>query len=198
MSATPHSLRARPPAQVPLLAAACLAGLVSVLAPGLAEQLRAYSWPGNIRELDHALKHAAAMVESEVITVEDLPPVVQASCRGGKKAADPPPSDQAREGSGPAPLPGAAEDVINVEVLRRQIRTTSPARSSSEAAHEIPAHIEYAKRTWLATLIDECGGDLALIARYWDRSSEKTLRNLIRSYGLTEQLAAARSRGRTS
>ena len=82
-----------------------------------------------------------------------------------------------------------------MESLRHYILAT-PTLQAAGSPQDCPAHIEYAKRMWLKTLIDECHGDLALIARYWDRSSEKTLRNQIRHFGLQEQLAAARARAR--
>jgi len=37
-------------------------------------------------------------------------------------------------------------------------------------------------------------GDFAKIGRLWDRGSEKTLRKLVREYGLGDALDAARSR----
>jgi hypothetical protein len=42
-------------------------------APGLLDDLRRYPWPGNIRELDHALKHAATLSAGADITKDDLP-----------------------------------------------------------------------------------------------------------------------------
>jgi serine/threonine protein kinase len=48
-----------------------------LLGEGVAEKLSSYTWPGNIRELDHALKHAATMAEGSRIRYADLPrPVI--------------------------------------------------------------------------------------------------------------------------
>ena len=70
-------------------------------------------------------------------------------------------------------------------------------RSLAESGlFDIVAHIEHAKRTYLGLLIDELGGDLALIAQFWDRGSDKTLRNLMRTYGLTDRLRVAREKRR--
>ena len=89
-----------------------------------------------------------------------------------------------------------ADEIINVEALRRAIRSTGPASvDKSGAAHEIPAHLAHARRAYLAALIDELGGDLSLIAKFWDRTSRKTIRKLIKEYGLTGKLEAARLRG---
>jgi hypothetical protein len=65
---------------------------------------------------------------------------------------------------------------------------------SNRISWDVPAHGDHAKREWLGVLIDELGSDLARIGRLWDRGSEKTLRNLVRTYGLADRLKAARSR----
>lgn len=46
-------------------------GRVHFLEPGGLERLRNHDWPGNIRELENALRHAVAIAESEGLT-EDL------------------------------------------------------------------------------------------------------------------------------
>jgi hypothetical protein len=88
------------------------------------------------------------------------------------------------------------DEIIDVEALRRAIGSADPVSAgSSEAAHEIPGHVEHAKRTYLSALIDELGGDLSMISRFWDRTSTKTIRKLVRRYRLDGQLEAARARG---
>jgi DNA-binding NtrC family response regulator len=165
------------------------------LAPGLAERLGGYDWPGNIRELDHALRYASAMGRTPLITEADLPDGVQHAIAGGAAPAPTPHAPAAPASTAPAAAndPGA---VIDVAQLRDRIRGRRPAADTPP--HEDPSHIEHAKYTWLRTLIEECGGDLALIAQFWDRSSEKTLRNLIRAYGLADALAAARNQAKGS
>jgi len=148
-----------------------------MLAPGLAERLRAYSWPGNIRQLDYALRRALAMAESDLITEADLPDEV-------RQALDNAPDFEPREAAGIRKLEGG---VVDAEALRQTVRRTPPLQSEGT-----PAHIDFAKRVWLKTLIEECKGDLATIAHFWDRSSEKTLRNLIRALGLWDDLERAR------
>ena len=92
--------------------------------------------------------------------------------------------------------PAIRDEIIDVEALRRAIGSADPVSvGSSDAAHEIPGHVEHAKRTYLAALIDEFGGDLSLIARFWDRTSPKTIRKLVRRYRLAGELETARARG---
>lgn len=41
-----------------------------------------YPWPGNIRELEHALEHAFVLCNGPVITLEHLPPEIQEAWTG--------------------------------------------------------------------------------------------------------------------
>ena len=68
--------------------------------------------------------------------------------------------------------------------------------ASASNTHEVPGHIDHLRCVHLGALIDEFGGDLSLIGKYWDRGSEKTLRRLIKQYGLAERFEAARARPR--
>jgi DNA-binding NtrC family response regulator len=43
------------------------------MSEGTAEALRAYSFPGNVRELENALTHAAALASDKLISVDCLP-----------------------------------------------------------------------------------------------------------------------------
>lgn len=49
------------------------AGPVPCVSPEAEEAIRAYCWPGNLRELDNALRHAAAFADDGVIRPEHLP-----------------------------------------------------------------------------------------------------------------------------
>jgi DNA-binding NtrC family response regulator len=163
------------------------AGARKRLPDDLASALSRHPWPGNVRELDHALRHAAAMCEGEELSLADFPESVRASVGGCAKAVAP--------GGKAAPSRDRPpdSDVINVEALRRMIRSADPVSVAAErAAHGVPAHIEHAKRAYLAALIDELGGDLSLVAKFWDRTSEKTILKLVREYGLERDLEAAR------
>lgn len=53
--------------------------------------LRAYSWPGNIRELRNVIERAAVLAEDNTLTVEDLPPEFStgsASCSNGMNGTE--------------------------------------------------------------------------------------------------------------
>jgi DNA-binding NtrC family response regulator len=53
------------------------------ITPEALDVLRAYSWPGNIRELDNVLRRAVVFAEGDRITVEDLPAAVRDRSGGG-------------------------------------------------------------------------------------------------------------------
>ncbi len=50
------------------------------LAPGFMETVHAYSWQGNVRELENAIERAVIMARSSAITVSDLTPEVREEC----------------------------------------------------------------------------------------------------------------------
>jgi DNA-binding NtrC family response regulator len=50
--------------------------LVSHVSEEAMALLRGYSWPGNIRELEHAIERAVAMTNSQVLFPEDFPPEI--------------------------------------------------------------------------------------------------------------------------
>ncbi len=166
----------RSPLQVPRKVSSELLGL-----------LQRYPWPGNIRELEHALRHAVAMSDAEALRLSDFPDSVRAHFR----KESPAPRAPAATGG------GGGLRIIDREALRMAIRASDPKAAGTESSrHELACHIEYAKKLYLEALIEECHGDLALIGRYWDHHSEKTLRALIRKLGLAQQLQAARAKPR--
>ena len=59
---------------------------VSEIAPEAMALMVAYDWPGNIRELEHAIERAVALTTSLVVRPEDLPP----KCAGTVPTSDAP------------------------------------------------------------------------------------------------------------
>ena len=73
------------------------------------EILRSYTWPGNIRELEHAIERAVAMTGTSVIFPEDLPPeVLSRSVLRPKTESE----------SGVGSLPTSLEDMEKQHILR--------------------------------------------------------------------------------
>jgi DNA-binding NtrC family response regulator len=188
-----HRAQDIPPLAQVLLARACDGASKPRrrLSPALGERLKAYDWPGNIRELEHALRHALAMGRGEEIAAEDFPsPVRAAISRFEAPAAE-------AQDSTAAPPAESEIVVIDHSALRRAIRNADAiALGSSDRPYNCPAHVAHARRAYLAALIEELGGDLSLIGLFWDRGSEKTLRRIVREMGLEPLLASARRRRR--
>ena len=63
-------------------AALASARQVRGIAPEALDALRAYNWPGNIRQLEWALERAVVLGESENVELQDLPPEVLQPGRG--------------------------------------------------------------------------------------------------------------------
>jgi len=142
------------------------------------ENLCNYDWPGNIRELDNALRRAIAFSNHQEVSMDALP----ASSEG-------PVSPQTAQVAKPE-----VRGVVNQRALR-EILASSIVPPDGET-FRWPGHVDYAKRAYLKALIEHHQGDLHEIAKHWDRSSENTLLKLIRQFDLEEKLQAAR-RGRT-
>jgi DNA-binding NtrC family response regulator len=75
---------------------------VDTIDPEAYRRLLSYSWPGNIRELEHAVERAVLVARGKEIALSDLPEPLQAN-------ASP-------EGS--APPPGSLEEIERVSIVR--------------------------------------------------------------------------------
>jgi DNA-binding NtrC family response regulator len=131
--------------------------------------LCSHDWPGNIRELQNALRHAVAFAAGSVVAAEDLPAVVSSKA----------PSVVAH-----------SPTILDTEALESALSRPGPPRGTP--SHEWPGHIDYIRRRFLRTLIRHHGGNVRKIAEHWDRSSENTILKYIRQFGLEDDLEAAR------
>ena len=60
---------------------------VERIAPEAMALLTAYSWPGNVREIEHVIERAIVLTQNPTLLPQDLPPELQAA-PGGKPATD--------------------------------------------------------------------------------------------------------------
>jgi DNA-binding NtrC family response regulator len=134
------------------------------------QALCSYHWPGNLRELENALRRAVALSEGTEVTRDDFPASVVGAAAGAALRV--------------------AADVIDAAALRRALAAGPP--SPELASFEWPGHVDYARRAYMRALIRYHRGDLHRIAGHWNRSSENTLLKIIREFGLAEELQAAR------
>ncbi|UQA60261.1 sigma 54-interacting transcriptional regulator [Polyangium aurulentum] len=87
--------------------------------PSALDLLRAYPWPGNIRELRNAIERAVVLAQSDRITVEDLPERVRHYAEPSLGAVDKVPEPS---------LPGRASEPSVPEI---DLRATLPPRAST-------------------------------------------------------------------
>jgi DNA-binding NtrC family response regulator len=151
------------------------------LSPEVARFLKRYSWPGNIRELIHVLKYGLLFSQGEGIAIQDLPEYLTKSA---------PPETSRR--TPPSASESLAEEVINYSKLCKLLARRAELSFSSQDTAKVPCHIDYAKKVYLRALIQECRGNLREMTTFWDRDSENTLRALIKSFGLWDDLEKAR------
>jgi DNA-binding NtrC family response regulator len=150
------------------------------LAPDVAKFLESYDWPGNLRELIHVLKYALLFSKGETIGRSALPETLS------RPAAAPP----AAPPSAPVSATGEVIDAARLDDLLSRSDSTPVARN---ATADCRWHIDHAKKVYLRALIRHCRGNLREITSYWDRSSDRTVRSLVKRLGLWDELVAARA-----
>ncbi len=80
----------------------------AVISEDALEALAGYSWPGNIRELENAIRHAAVLSGSDELQLKDLPSDIGVDIEDGEEAA---PGDDAKAGNS-SPAAQSPEEVI--------------------------------------------------------------------------------------
>jgi hypothetical protein len=98
--------------------------VVSGLAPDAWEVVRAYSWPGNLRELFAVLASARSQAKADLITAADLPAPLRLSLRLGQTPAPPPEK--------PLPLESLLEEVER-RLIRLALKRTGGNRGRAAA-----------------------------------------------------------------
>ncbi|MFC5511407.1 sigma-54-dependent transcriptional regulator [Massilia jejuensis] len=131
---------------VPVLASAILARLAGAggawLGPGVLDALRAYSFPGNVRELENVLERALAFADDGAIQVEDLslkaaradPPPVAAVPPAPPPMAPAASAVAEPAGPGPASLPSnlpAYLEQVERDIIGRALQQTQFNRTKT-------------------------------------------------------------------
>ncbi len=108
-------------------------GQGAALGPGVLDALRAYSFPGNVRELENVLERALAFADNGVIQVADL------SLKGARLAEAP-----AETAAAPAPAPVAVPAPVTESA---PAATAAAASTASEALpNSLPDYLEQIER----------------------------------------------------
>ena len=80
---------------------------VETISPEAMKALRAYSWPGNIRQLEWAMERAVVLGETDTVNLEDLPPEIS------RPAAAAAANSYGVESTVAAPATGASSAIIS-------------------------------------------------------------------------------------
>jgi DNA-binding NtrC family response regulator len=117
--------------------------------PAFLDTLRAYHWPGNIREMENVVRRAVLYCHRGVLTVPDLPSSIRAAVAGGHLPQDVVPLEQPSPGSHEerpldAPLPagmGARVRVGSLPTQPQPLRPILPMHGATYSAnHPTPFH----------------------------------------------------------
>ena len=149
--------------------------------PDAMASMQAYQWPGNIRELEHAIERAVILAPSSTLTLSDLPPEIQAVLPRVKTLQEV--EDEYLSNAldaGKWDVPQVANDIgMDPSTLRRKARRLRDAENLHAPTSLRP----------LAEILDEhirevyasCGGNNAKTAALLDISRNTLTKNLRRS-----------------
>ena len=138
------------------------------------ERLRSYRWPGNIRQLENALRRAVAFSVGPEVSAGDLPE--QVACSESRSV---------ETEHGP-------RRIIDGELLRQELKKCASSREGPTYLN--PGHIDYARREYLRALIEVYQGSIQDIAAHWDRVNTKTVKGQITKLGLETEFEQARKK----
>jgi DNA-binding NtrC family response regulator len=142
------------------------------------EALRSHLWPGNIRELESAIRFALLRTTGDVLTVDNLPE----SCRGAARTTGVAPAGEADEADdGPTEMRRLSqrerEDIsLDLAALTKQLLDDE----STNVYREIGTRVD---QIVLETVMKHVGGNQLLAAEYLG-ISRMTLRSKLRALGL--------------
>jgi DNA-binding NtrC family response regulator len=87
------------------------------IAPEVVEKLRAYSWPGNVRQLRNCLERAVLLANDGRITVSELPPEVAGRTNGAMPLVTVPSPHAGQVDSGPLSTSASLRDVEKQQII---------------------------------------------------------------------------------
>ncbi len=114
--------------------------------PAFLETLRAYHWPGNIREMENVVRRAVLYCHRGVLTVSDLPSSIRAAVAGGHAAHELPSPDSTTSSLHDdrpldAPLPGGMGARVRVGSMPTPNHPLRPLGAiAPHANHPSPFH----------------------------------------------------------
>lgn len=128
--------------------------------PTVCETLRAYSWPGNVRQLRNVVERAAAICLEAVIGLDDLPTAV---VRGASTPVTPAASAPTAPAAEPAP--------------------PAPAPAADGEGDSLSEQVDSFERSLIRDALERCGGNQSQAARLLG-TPRRTLARKIKAFGL--------------
>ena len=106
---------------------------VTGVEPEALEILSAYTWPGNIRELENVMERSVLFCDAQKLRVEDLPGELRGSSSG---SVAPPPTDLSTSGMPLSPEGGLKEHVkVAMSRLERDLVSRALKQTSGNVTH---------------------------------------------------------------
>jgi transcriptional regulator with GAF, ATPase, and Fis domain len=145
--------------------------------PAALECLQQHSWPGNIRELENVIERAVVLAESEIISLDDLPPELRRNAETSTTRLSP---------LSPAPLTG---ELRPIRSLARRSRSSARSQhpdavgnaNTTDVADQLPAAEE---EQLLRDALLKAGGNKAVAARSLNLA-RSTFFSKCRRYGIS-------------
>jgi sigma-54-specific transcriptional regulator len=153
------------------------------LAPAAAQALLAYSWPGNIRELENVIHHATIVCAGERIEVEDLR-LVPLLPAGGLPIASPPVAD-ATSGTGARPAGFGGFEPAGAPVAGAGASAIPAPRAPASARERLATFFDEALREGGEGLFDAV--ERALVHAAFDHAHHNQVRTA-RALGVTRNM----------
>jgi two-component system, NtrC family, response regulator AtoC len=146
------------------------------------DRLRAYAWPGNIRELENVVERCMLFCDGEIIRVEHLPPSTRSAAPDRDERLRPEvalaPGDRPFESEA---SPDHHARRLRAETIDAALGTASDA-GLKEAVREATAKVE---RELIVAALARTGGNVTHTARLL-RISRKSLQTKMKELGLRE------------
>jgi DNA-binding NtrC family response regulator len=102
---------------------------IRAIEPGFLETLRAYDWPGNVREMENVVRRAVLYCHRGLLTVNDLPSSIRAAVAGMSSVDERPAQDSSLANSHDAPSLGGPLTPTPLSRTRLGSLPTHPFRS---------------------------------------------------------------------
>jgi DNA-binding NtrC family response regulator len=154
---------------------------VTRFAPDAQIALIRHDYPGNVRELEHAIERAVALAEGDQVTIEDLPPGMSAG-----RTPLLPGRDRRNEPAAQSTGPGFQDALAEGAAV-----AGTPAGTGFDVGYPPTYSLEDVERAHIMRVLSELGGNVSLSARRLG-ISRTTLWRKLKLHGISAPRIGAR------